>query len=309
MLSSKIFHKNDIVVSICILTHNHEQYILETLKGVFKQNINFKCEILIFDDNSIDKTVYIVQEFLKNNQSIYFEVILNINSLNLGMSKNFYSALIQCSGKYIAMCDGDDYWIDSFKLQKQVDFLEKNREFVICYHPVNILNDSIFKDDFFIEKRISTISSYNDLMFFGNYMQTCSVVFKNFISNFPIDKILFINDYILWFWLSRFGKIYRIEEVMGVYRLGSGTWSVLSNSRQTIHTLNSLFESRKIVKNQTDIIIIDNRINSLKYSLLPNELKISNINSENISQFLSKNIKLKVLLYSLYLKIIRFIFN
>jgi glycosyltransferase involved in cell wall biosynthesis len=290
MNSIRIYDLNDIVVSVCILTYNQEKYILETLNGVFSQKINFKCEILLFDDNSTDRTVEIIQEYLKTNSSVYFTFFLNVNSSNLGVSKNFHLALSTCKGKYIAMCDGDDYWSDSNKLQKQVEFLEMNNDFFICYHNANILFNGDFKEDNLIEKKISQISTYHDLLYFGNYMQTSSVVFVNKLDQFPFELFLHLCDYIIWFWISQFGKIYRFNENMSVYRVGSGLWSGLTDVRKSIFTLNSLNEVIKITKNDSDKVIIHFRLQSLKYSLLPVELQSVNSNHYDLITYLSKKI-------------------
>jgi hypothetical protein len=139
-------------------------------------------------------------------------------------------------------------------------------------------------------------------------MQTCSVVFVNNIKSFPFDKVAYVNDYIIWFWVSQFGKIFRINENMSVYRLGSGIWSTLNDKKKIIHTLNSLYEVKKIVKNDNDLIILDNRINSLILLLLPIELKKVNTNQNNLKEYLSSYIKIETLLCSIIHKIIKKIF-
>ncbi len=287
-----------------MITYNHEKYILDALNGVFSQKFNFKCELVIFDDCSTDSTVELIQKYFKENDSIFESITLNVNPINLGVSKNFFSSLSNCDGKYIAICEGDDFWIDSLKLNKQVDFLENNDDYVICYHKVKILNSFEYLDDYFNQKNISQFSDHNDLIVFGNYMQTCSLVFKNLFKLFPIEKVNFLNDYILLFWISQFGKIYRFNESMGVYRIGTGIWSTLNSKMQTIHTLNSLCEVMKIVKNDNDIIALDNRVKSLTLSLLPIELQKVNINHYDLKIFLSRNINIKILLISTFYKVL-----
>ena len=139
-------------------------------------------------------------------------------------------------------------------------------------------------------------------------MQTSSVVFLNKINLFPFEKSIQLNDYVLWFWLSRFGKIYRINEIMSVYRLGPGIWSSLSNENKLLHTLNSLFEAKKIVKNENDHIVIDHRINSITLSLLPHDLQKLNKQHYNLKEYLNRKINIETLIFSVLHKIIRKLF-
>jgi glycosyltransferase involved in cell wall biosynthesis len=299
----------DILLSICMITYNHEKFIFEALNGIFKQKFNFNCELVIYDDCSKDSTVELIKKYIKENDSIFESITLNINSTNLGVSNNFYSSLRRCKGKYIAICEGDDYWIDTLKLSKQLDFLEKNDKYVICYHPVKILNGCEYLEDYYKIKNISQSSGHNDFLIFGNYMQTCSVVFKNLCKNFPIDRVNYLNDYILWFWISQFGDVYRYEEIMSVYRFSSGVWSTLSDFKKKMHTLNALFEVKKILKSNRDSILIENRIYSLSFLTLPKQLRKVNYNNYNINDYLTKNINSKNLLIIFYLKFIRYFFN
>lgn len=298
-----------ILLSICVITYNQEEYVLETLKGIFLQKIDFNCELVIFDDCSSDTTQKIINKFLIENNSKFINVFFNVNTNNIGVSQNFINALSSCTGKYIAICEGDDYWSDSLKLKKQINFLESNQNYSMCFHDVHLLKNKIIITDTHLVHDVSVTSSYNDILCLGKYMQTCSVVFINKIHDFPIEKLNFLNDYILWFWISQFGYIYHFNEIMGVYRLGSGTWSVLSDVQKIKQSINSLVEVKKIVKDKNDIIIIDNRIASLKFSLLPKKLQNTNVNSFSLNEYLVSNIHLSNLFFSIFIKIKKKIFN
>lgn len=295
--------KEDIVLSICVISFNHEKYILDTLNGIFNQKFNFNCELVIFDDCSTDFTKKIILNYLNEKKSNFVSVKFNVNRKNIGLSQNFYNALKSCRGKYIAICEGDDYWIDNYKIQKQIDFLVKNTKFVICYHYVKILNNNLISDDFHNSKNIPNESSYNDLLCYGNYIQTCSVVFLNLVHDFPYNKLNQLNDYILWFWLSQFGDIFRLRDKMSVYREGSGVWSVLNNEQKKLFTLNSLIQVNKITKNDNDKSIIHFRIQSLKFSLLPVELQSNNSNQYDLINYLSTNVSILDLFKSLIAKL------
>jgi glycosyltransferase involved in cell wall biosynthesis len=124
-------HNNEFpLVSVCIPTYNHEKYIEESVNSVLMQKCQFKIEIIVSDDCSIDGTADKIRELAKKNKNI---VIPNYNSNNIGLIKNTIYPLELCRAKYIAYSSGDDFWIDPYKLQKQVDILEKNEDIALCY--------------------------------------------------------------------------------------------------------------------------------------------------------------------------------
>ena len=111
-----------------MVTYNHEKFISEAIEGVLIQQTNFSFELIIANDASTDGSDKIINEFIANhpkgNLIKYFK-----HEKNVGMMQNFTFALGHCKGKYIALCEGDDYWTDPLKLQKQVDFLEANEDY------------------------------------------------------------------------------------------------------------------------------------------------------------------------------------
>ena len=110
-----------IFVSVCMITYNHESYIHQAIEGVLTQNTTFPYKLVIGEDYSADGTRKICQEYA----NLYPDKIdLLPSSSNLGMQRNFSRTLNVCTGKYIALCEGDDYWTDPMKLQKQIDILE-----------------------------------------------------------------------------------------------------------------------------------------------------------------------------------------
>ncbi len=118
-------------LSVCCITHNHELFIAAAIKSFLKQKTNFEYEIVIANDASTDSTHEIIEHFRKE----YPKIIRYYNhDKNIGMIPNLKLALQACSEKYIALCEGDDYWTDDYKLQEQVDFLEKHSAYVGCFH-------------------------------------------------------------------------------------------------------------------------------------------------------------------------------
>ena len=187
------------VVSICMITYNHEEFISEAIEGVLMQKTNFPLELIISEDCSTDKTREICIEY----QQKYPEIIkLQLPEKNLGMIQNSLSTLKACRGKYIALCEGDDYWTDPDKLQKQVDFLEVNKEYGMCYTnyiPVNVegnpINVQACKNHI---KRSKSGDIFYKLLI-GNFIQTLTVCFKKDILDFeylnkPFYFDLFIHE-------------------------------------------------------------------------------------------------------------------
>lgn len=136
-------------VSVVTITYGHQDYIIETIKGVLKQNYTGKIEFIISNDNSPDDTDQVISDFFKSIEIPQnFEIIYIKNEVNKGVKNNFLFSLNKASGDYIALCEGDDYWTDPHKLQKQVDFLEANEEFGSCFTLYKIFfeNDKVFED-------------------------------------------------------------------------------------------------------------------------------------------------------------------
>ena len=127
------------LVSVHMITYNHAQFICQAIDGVLNQRTTFQIEIVIGEDCSTDGTKEIVFKY----QQKYPEIIRIVTSeKNVGMSANFVRTLNACKGKYIAFCEGDDYWTDPLKLQKQVDIMESEPDCAVCVHNATILQGS-----------------------------------------------------------------------------------------------------------------------------------------------------------------------
>ena len=213
-------------VSCHIITYNQIDYISKCIDSVLMQKTNFSIEIIIGDDNSTDGT----RELLLKYANEYPDLIkLNLRELRgtgLPGKQNFLTTLEMCSGEYIAMLEGDDYWTDPFKLQKQVDFLEANPDYVLCFHQVTILKpDGTVVEDF-ITKVPENYETIETLARFGNYIHTPSVVYRNIIPTLPFEfEVTPIGDYFIYMMLAEHGKVKYMKEKMATYRFGVGVFS------------------------------------------------------------------------------------
>lgn len=131
--STSLYTSEKPLVSICCPAYNHERFIADALDGFLMQKTNFPVEILINDDCSTDNTVRIIEKYHKQFPGIIKPIYQSENQYSKGVKPLSQILLPRCKGKYVAFCEGDDFWTDELKLQKQVDFLESNPEFSMCH--------------------------------------------------------------------------------------------------------------------------------------------------------------------------------
>jgi len=213
------------MVSVVMITYKHQEFIQQAIKGVLMQECDFDVELIIANDNSPDNSDAVIKEIIQNHpNSSWIKYIKHKE--NIGMMPNFVYSLNASNGKYIALCEGDDYWTDPLKLQKQVGFLENNIDFAITFHKVQILKNNELVPDY-ITREVPEITTILDLAK-GNYMHTCSVIYRNnLFGEFPeYFKTAQVGDYLLHLLNARYGKTKLIDQVMGVYRIhDNSVWS------------------------------------------------------------------------------------
>lgn len=204
-----------------MITYNQERYIREAVDSVLSQNIDIGVEIIIGNDASTDKTRDILDELNQENQ-----LHLIHRERNIGASANLYDLLGEASGKYIALLEGDDYWTDCDKLQKQYDFLDTHSDFIGCTHECLLVDEQgkALPDqslDWISKQRIFDIKEHQGLYLAG---QAGTLMFRNiFKDNLKQYEIIktahfMISDRTLQMVLALNGKLYRLEECMGAYR-------------------------------------------------------------------------------------------
>ena len=218
-------------VSICTLTFNHGQYIAQALEGFLEQKTNFAFEIIINDDASTDNTVQIIRDYQQNKKGGE-RIRLYTNDNNIGMMRNSLNALKRCSGDYVALCEGDDYWNNPNKLQAQSDFLEANTDYSICFHPALELKETgectLSNPEFGGTNKTFTIED----LALGNFIHTPTVMFRNgLLKEYPSWYLnCSVGDYPLYMLLARHGKIMFSPEAMSIYRVhNSSVWSSLGD--------------------------------------------------------------------------------
>lgn len=128
-------------VSVIMITYKHEMFIEQAVNSILEQKTNFDYELIIANDNSPDNTHDVLTKFIKNHPKASLINYLK-NEINLGPNANYIKAYNSGTGKYIAVCEGDDFWGDELKLQKQVDFLDHNPEYVLTYHDADCIDEN-----------------------------------------------------------------------------------------------------------------------------------------------------------------------
>lgn len=210
------------LLSICCSAYNHENYIARALDGFLMQKVNFPFEIIVHDDASTDNTSDIIREYA-NRHSQIIAVIQPVNLMSKGLNPTIEHGLLKARGKYIALCDGDDYWTDPYKLQKQVDSLEANPEYAICHHNMQVICDDGREPFLYNSPGQKELTAIEDLAR-ENYISTSSCVFRNgLVKDYPDwFNDAPAGDYVLHMLNAQFGKIKYLPDVMGVYRVHKG---------------------------------------------------------------------------------------
>lgn len=215
------------LVSISCITYSHENYIRDAIDGFLMQDTDFKVEILIHDDASPDKTADIIKHYEKKHPQLIFPIYQKNNQKSQGKKPgmNNYN---RARGKYIALCEGDDYWTDPYKLQKQVDFLEMNEDYGLVHGDCNIFYEEKGKWKFHANKDLLNncrVENKNKLFTFlieGSYkIRTATVLFrKDLLSKRKTDTVTFLmGDTPMWLDFSQMTKFKYFDEVWAVYRI------------------------------------------------------------------------------------------
>lgn len=237
------------LISVLVITYNHENYIEKCLNTILDQEGEFKLEILVGNDKSPDDTKRVLETYQSDERI----VIIN-REKNMGATKNLCDLIKRARGEYIAILEGDDFWTDSKKLQKQIKVLEKNEDGILCFTYSHTVNE---KDEIIGEKLqpINKIRNIKELILNRNGIPTGTVLFKNiFLENINknIEKLItasnIIGDLSLFAFLIKSGKFYNLPEKTGAYRYiknNSTSFSSMETIKQNIELEKVIIEIKK----------------------------------------------------------------
>ena len=243
-----------ILVSAIVVTYNHELYIREALQSIVDQKVNFKYEVIVANDASTDGTLKIIHEFEKNYPEIF---VVQNNEKNLGILNNVIKLTSLVRGKYFAILDGDDYWSYEYKLQKQIDFLEKNPEYNGAFHDSRIIvedetadkklfsNKKLYSQSYLYKEEIHASDIVNRLI-----LPSSSAVFRT--QKEVLENLSFLNDDFSVEWkvsclLIRLSKFYYFNEPWSVYRNHS---SGISKSRNQEFHLSHIQFLKQLIRDE-----------------------------------------------------------
>lgn len=233
-----------IKVSVSCCVFNHERYLRKCLQSLISQKTNFKYEIIVHDDASIDKSVDIIKEFQKNYPDIIKPIYQTENQYSKGNQPGLI-ALKHAVGEYIAFCEGDDFWVSDDKLQKQVDFLDAHLDYSMCVHAAYYAHED------------GTFFNYK---YFQLYDHSCEISTKEVIDGwkFATNSIMYRasarkaliipfrgdcpnGDYALSVYMALNGKVFYINQLLSAYRaesVGSLNWVWRENISKYVESRN-----------------------------------------------------------------------
>ncbi|MGE7947225.1 glycosyltransferase family 2 protein [Lysinibacillus sp. NPDC093688] len=250
---------SEIIVSVTLLVYNHEKYLRQAIDSILMQEVDFDFEILVGDDHSTDNSRDIILEYKNNYPDIF---VIKFQEQNVGGTKNEYDLLMAAKGKYIASLEGDDYWIDNKKLQKTVDFLEQNSDYLGVSHIIEARDlEGNYISRYPNSPEIIGKDATVNLFLEGHYFSAVATVFRNIFLDLNQDYTIyykahkFVGDLTFCMLLLNKGKIKILDQVMSVYRYrnvdGESNYNSIRNVIEQyndhvdiLNALNNYFENK-----------------------------------------------------------------
>lgn len=237
------------LVSVKCMTYNQEKYIGQCIDGFLMQKTSFPFEILIHDDCSTDNTTDIVLAYVKKFPKIIKPILEDENQYSKHDGSHHKKIDAAIKGKYIALCEGDDYWIDENKLQMQVDFLEGNPDYGMCYSKAKKYLQSTNQ---YLNKAFgNSLCEFEQLLYRGNCIPTLTTCYKKDLyfkyrrEIVPENKHWSMGDYSLWLFISMNSKIKFFDTEMSVYRVLQESASHFKNAQDQLKFNKSYYEIKK----------------------------------------------------------------
>lgn len=262
------------LLSVCIRAYNQGKYISEAIDGALIQKTTFPFEIIISDDFSSDETPRILADYLGKYPDL---VKVLENNTNIGGTQNLKQIIMASEAKYIALCDGDDYWTDHYKLQKQVDFLESHPEYVVCFHNViNRYENNQIKPTLFNTLDFPSHITLENLIKNKWFLPINSEVFVRDCLFFPdwYDRVM-NDDYVINLVLAISGPFCYMPDLMAVYRHHNNNESKIYSDLDLFNkNLLYILENIRYLYPEENQYLFEDKINEIKYIL--NQLKLDN---------------------------------
>lgn len=270
------------LVSVCCTTYNHENFISECLEGMVNQITTFKFEILVHDDASTDTTASIVRKYQAKYPELIYPLFQSENQYSNGRMINVRFNFPRAKGKYIAMCEGDDIWIDKYKLQKQIDFLEGNSDFSGCFTAnAYYYGESGVIKEFRRKKQVFTIDDLID----QNQVPSQTVVYRKVdINQLPswFGEIK-LSDWLIHMINTNIGPYGYIDDVTAYYRIHKG--GIYSHATEVEQLIEKSELFKRIINDKDFLPLKRGRLQKKYKKLLLNLIKKGN-RKQQINYFL-----------------------
>lgn len=338
MTEAKTNTKNntdEIMVSVFCTCYNHEKYIRDCLDGFIMQETNFKFEVLVHDDASTDNSANIIREYETKYPDIIKPTYQTENQYSQGIHISTEILLPKAKGKYIAFCEGDDFWTDNNKLQKQYNALNSFKKCNLCIHRVDKIIHDTKEHINYIPNKLSSSQviekgmlikyrcNENQIFHISSFFLTKNSYIEFIIKRKKYFNIVGMGDYSLILFYGYYGNAYYLSDIMSCYRMGvPGSWSQTNNKFQNlnINNIKTSIKSMEMLKTLLDGNYddeIDNGIeNKLKIHLaqaylwyiISNDNKFKNFKTyNNYIQILSKRNVLNNIVLIYWIKIKTFL--
>jgi len=309
----------ELMVSICCTTYNHEEYIAAALDSFLMQKTNFHFEVLVHDDASTDKTA----EIIKDYEGKYPDIIKPIYQIENQYSKGKRTetfVFAKANSKYISWCEGDDYWTDPHKLQKQVDYMENHSECSLCVHAAKqIMGDKVVAC-VRPSNRNKSFTTAEVILGGGGLFATSSMLFPTkLVKNLPEFFLnCSVGDYPLTIYLSLIGKVYYIDNVMSAYRIMvKNSWSstIQANPQKYIEHIKMMEKMLNQVDEYTNYAhsnAVKNRIVKYQFNIMLQQgafKEIKKVPYKEIYLSLNSKSKLKIFLRQYFPGIAQILIN
>ena len=263
------------LVSICCITYNQEKFVSEALDSFLMQVTDFPFEIIIRDDASVDNTRNIIEKYYKRFPRIIKPILEEENTYSKGV-KPMTVAIDAANSDFISLCEGDDYFIDLKKLQRQYEVLQSNVNISLCFHNVNSIENSCEKEselvvDSSIETRLFTLK---DLISGNPRIATSSMFFRKSMLDRPdwFDKVI-AGEKKIQYLLANRGLVKYLPQVMSVYRKHNGGMSYRYTGLDAFRNSRELFYYFNIYTNKKYSYFIFKRLFTLRLRILKSYLK------------------------------------
>jgi glycosyltransferase involved in cell wall biosynthesis len=248
------------VLSVLMITFNHEAFIGRSIESVLQQKTDFNFELVIGDDHSTDNTARVAKHYADKYPD---RIKLLSHQNNLGVIPNFQHTLQRCKGKYIAMLEGDDRWIDETKLQKQVNFLESNPEFVLCGgHTISESTNKTFvynviRQFKYLRQRSLKLQTYElDEVIIANHFKTLTVVFRSEFLRHPLNPVFYSSTILDWLIYISLGlnkgnkaRYANLPHILAAYNVHAGG---IFSGTSTVRRLQIFADVRNCISEATD---------------------------------------------------------